>query len=207
VSGPSLPDGIVFDASGLVPVVAQDHLGGELLMVAWANQAALERTAATGQAHFWSRSRSALWRKGETSGNVLRVRAIRRDCDGDALLYLVDAAGPACHTGARSCFGAHGPQASVLAELERLVADRDRARPEGSYTTKLFARGLDASLKKVGEEATEVILAAKGESAERLAEEAADLLFHLLVALRQRNVPLGAVLAVLAERRARVSEK
>jgi phosphoribosyl-ATP pyrophosphohydrolase/phosphoribosyl-AMP cyclohydrolase len=203
-TGIVLPEGIVFAADGLVPVVVQDRASGDVLMVAWANEEALRRTAETGLAHFWSRSRRALWLKGETSGNRLRVRALRADCDRDALLLVVDPEGPACHTGARTCFGDEpATAAGVLGEIERVIASRQRERPEGSYTAKLLAKGLDHALKKVGEEATEVVLAAKGETAERLAEETADLLFHVLVALAQRGVPLADVLAVLERRRGR----
>jgi len=198
----SLPEGVQFDAAGLVPVVVQDHASGDVLMVAWANAEALESTARTGLAHFWSRKRRALWRKGETSGHGLRVREIRRDCDGDTLLMTADPEGPACHTGARTCFGEDTPTAAgIVEELARVIAARGRERPEGSYTARLLAKGLDHSLKKVGEEATEVVLAAKGESDRRLAEECADLLYHVLVVLEQRGLRPGAVLDVLRERR------
>lgn len=201
-SGLALPEGIDFDAAGLVPVVVQEHRSGDVLMLAWANAEALGETARTGLAHFWSRSRRSLWKKGETSGNLLRVLELRRDCDGDALLMLVEAAGPACHTGARTCFGDASPHAAgVLEELRRVIDERAERRPEGSYTARLLAKGLDHALKKVGEEATEVVLAAKGESGERLAEEAADLLFHLWVALRLRGVEPVRVLEVLRRRR------
>jgi phosphoribosyl-ATP pyrophosphohydrolase/phosphoribosyl-AMP cyclohydrolase len=191
-----------FDERGLVPVVVQDRTNGDVLMVAWANREALERTAATGEAHFWSRTRGVIWRKGETSGNLLRVCEVRADCDADTLLMVAEPQGPACHTGARTCFGDATPtRAGVLFELERLVAARDRERPEGSYVAKLLAKGLDGTLKKIGEESTEVVLAAKGESDERLAEEAADLVFHLAVALHQRGVSLRQVLEVLERRR------
>ncbi len=197
-----LPEGIAFDERGLVPVVAQDAASGDVLMVAWANDEALQKTTATGDAHFWSRSRQALWRKGETSGHRLRVRGIRWDCDSDTLLYVVDAEGPACHTGSRTCFGDDAQSAAGgLLELERVIRDRLRRMPEGSYTAKLLERGIDGPLKKLGEEATEVVLAAKGESDERLAEEAADLVYHLMVALGVRGVPLVRVLEVLARRR------
>ena len=197
-----MPEGVVFDAQGLVPVLAQDRRSGDVLMVAWANAEALARTAETGLAHFWSRSRGALWKKGETSGHLLHVREVRADCDGDTLLMVVDPEGPACHTGRRTCFGeGTATAAGVLEEVRRVVADRARNRPEGSYTAGLVAKGLDRVLKKVGEEATEVVLAAKGESAERLAEESADLLFHLLVALEVRGVAVEDVLEVLRRRR------
>jgi phosphoribosyl-ATP pyrophosphohydrolase/phosphoribosyl-AMP cyclohydrolase len=198
----TLPEGIAYDASGLVPVVAQDFASGDVLMVAYANREALARTAETGLAHFWSRSRGALWKKGETSGNVFRVRDVRADCDKDAVLMVVDPAGPACHTGERTCFGeATATGAGVLEELRRVIASRARERPAGSYTTKLLDKGPDGVLKKIGEEATEVVLAAKGESDERLAEEAADLVFHLLVALETRGVAPARVLDVLKRRR------
>ncbi len=199
----AIPEGVRFDDRGLVPVVAQDRASGDVLMVAWANAEALARTAETGLAHFWSRSRAALWRKGETSGNGLRVLEVRKDCDADTLLMVVEPEGPACHTGTRTCFGDTAASAAgVLEEVRRVVVDRMRTRPEGSYTAKLLEKGPDRVLKKIGEEATEVILAAKGESGERLAEEAADLLFHLLVALEQRGVALSRVMDVLRARRA-----
>jgi len=198
----AIPDGLSFDAAGLIPVVAQDRGSGDVLMVAYANVAALVRTAETGFAHFWSRSRQALWKKGETSGHTLRVVEVRADCDKDALLYLVEPEGPACHMGLRTCFGEDSPTAAgMLEEVARVVAARAQAAPEGSYTARLLAQGQDQVLKKIGEEATEVVLAAKGQSDERLAEEAADLLFHLLVALHQRSLPLARVMDVLKERR------
>lgn len=197
-----LPGELRFDAAGLIPVVVQDRASGDVLMVAYANADALARTAETGLAHFWSRSRAALWKKGETSGNTLRVLEIRRDCDGDALLMLAQPTGPACHTGTRTCFGDDTPSAAgILVELAVLIAERARSMPEGSYTARLLARGLDHALKKVGEEATEVVLAAKGETEERLAEEAADLLFHLLIVLQQRGVAPEQVFDVLRRRR------
>jgi phosphoribosyl-ATP pyrophosphohydrolase/phosphoribosyl-AMP cyclohydrolase len=192
-----------YDANGLVTVVAQDRRSGDVLMVAWANAEAVARTAETGFAHFWSRSRKALWRKGETSGHTLRVVEARADCDRDTLLFVVDPEGPACHTGTRTCFGdAPVTSAGVLEELQRVIADRAHANPEESYTARLLAKGLDHSLKKIGEEATEVLLAAKGESDDRLAEESADLVFHLLVALSQRGIGPARVLDVLRRRRA-----
>lgn len=202
MSDVTLPEGLVFGADGLLPVVVQDRRSGDVLMVAWADEEALRLTAQTGEAHFWSRSRRRIWKKGETSGHVLRVREARADCDRDTLLLLVDPAGPACHTGARTCFGDASPTSvGVLDELRRVIASRALAAPEGSYTAKLLKKGLDAALKKIGEEATEVVLAAKGESDERLAEEAADLLFHLWVALQQRGVDPAAALDVLRRRR------
>jgi phosphoribosyl-AMP cyclohydrolase / phosphoribosyl-ATP pyrophosphohydrolase len=197
-----LPEGIAFGPDGLVPVVVQERASGDVLMVAFANAEALRATADTGLAHFWSRSRGRLWKKGESSGNVMHVREVRTDCDRDALLMVVEPAGPACHTGARTCFGESSPHAAgILEALRRVIADRARGGAEGSYTAKLLGKGLDHALKKVGEEAIEVVLAAKGESDARLAEEAADLLFHLLVALHARGVAPEQVLDVLRRRR------
>ena len=198
----TIPQPLNFDAAGLIPVVVQDAASGDVLMLAYANEEALRLTEATGFAHFWSRSRQALWRKGETSGHTLRVRSLQADCDSDALLMVVDPNGPACHTGARTCFGDDGVTAAgVLQELGRVIAARRRSPPEGSYTARLFAAGLDHILDKVTEEASEVVAAAKAESEARLAEEAADLLFHVLVALEQRDVSLDQVLDVLRRRR------
>lgn len=198
----TIPGELRFDEQGLIPVVVQDHTSGDVLMVAYANADALARTAESGLAHFWSRSRQALWKKGETSGNGLRVSEVRTDCDRDALLMVVEPEGPACHTGARTCFGETTPTAAgMLEELRRVIASRREKAPLGSYTAKLLAKGLDHTLKKIGEESAEVVIAAKGESNERLAEESADLLFHLLVALEQRGVQAGQVLDVLRRRR------
>lgn len=202
MSDTAFPSDLRFDDSGLICVVAQDRSSGDVLMVAWANAEAVERTRTTGFATFWSRSRGALWTKGETSGNRLRVREARVDCDRDTLLWLVDPEGPACHTGTRTCFGDEPAALSgLLDELERVFASRAREPRAGSYTSSLLAGGRDRILKKVGEEATEVILASKGESDARLAEEAADLLFHLELALFERGVPLARVLEILKGRR------
>jgi len=198
----AVPESLVFGENGLLPVVVQERASGDVLMVAWANAEALASTAESGLAHFWSRRRKQLWRKGETSGNELRVREMRADCDGDTLLLVVDQVGPTCHTGRRTCFGEDTPTlGGLVAELERVIEARAHRPPETSYTARLFAKGLDHTLKKLGEEGTEVVLAAKGESDERLAEEAADLVFHLLVALRQRGVPPTRFLEVLRARR------
>ena len=193
-----------FDANGLVPVVTQDAANGEVLMLAFANREAVETTLASGRAHYWSRSRGALWQKGETSGHVQEVLEVRVDCDADSLLYLVRQTGPACHTGERSCFHrAGGPEAEdlsaapatghVLTRVEEIVRSREAERPEGSYTTYLFEKGVDKILKKVGEETTEVVIAAKNGAPEEIRAEAADLLFHLLVLLRARSIPLSDV--------------
>ena len=198
----AIPEGLVFEASGLLPVVVQDRASGDVLMVAWADAEALAKTAETGLAHFWSRRRQALWKKGETSGNELRVVEARADCDRDTLLLVVEPAGPACHTGARTCFGdVSATAAGMLEELARVVAERAQAPAEESYTARLLAKGPDQVLKKVGEEATEVVLAARVQSDERLAEETADLLYHLLVALHQRGLPLARVMDELRKRR------
>jgi phosphoribosyl-AMP cyclohydrolase / phosphoribosyl-ATP pyrophosphohydrolase len=198
-----MPEGLVFDSNGLLPVIAQDRDSGDVLMLAWANAEAIARTAETGLAHFWSRSRKALWQKGETSGNALRVVEARADCDKDTLLLVVEPAGPACHTGSRTCFGETSATAAGMPfEVARVVSERAQAKPEESYTARLLARGQSAVLKKIGEEATEVVLAASAESDGRLAEESADLLFHLLVALHQRGLPLARVMDELRRRRA-----
>lgn len=195
-----------WDAQGLAPVVVQDATTKEVLMVAYANADALRRTLETGDAHFWSRSRASLWRKGETSGNTQRVREVRYDCDGDALLYLVEPAGPACHTGARSCFyrtlatPAGGTMSFTLADLLALLQDR-RAHPQkGSYTCALFAAGERRILKKVAEEAAEVVIATLGEGRERLISEVADLVYHTLVLLVQQGITWDEIEAELARR-------
>ncbi len=195
-------EGLRFDAHGLLPVVTQDAVSGEVLMLAYANRSAVESTLASGRAHYWSRSRESLWQKGETSGHVQEVQEVRVDCDGDSLLYLVRQTGPACHTGERSCFhrladgealAAAPSTGHVLARVEEIVRSREAQRPQGSYTTYLFDEGIDKILKKVGEEATEVVIAAKNEAFAELRSETADLLFHLLVLLRARSVPLSEV--------------
>jgi phosphoribosyl-ATP pyrophosphohydrolase/phosphoribosyl-AMP cyclohydrolase len=203
-----------FGADGLVPVVAQENRSGDVLMVAFADRDALERTVETGFAHYFSRSRRTLWRKGETSGHTQRVREIRLDCDGDTVLYRVEQTGPACHTGARTCFstllrGAEGqpgrgaeedPGGHLLSRLASLIAQRALERPEGSYTLALLDRGVAKISQKVGEEAVEVVVAANAEDDGRLASESADLLYHLLVLLQARGIGLDAVLHELENR-------
>jgi phosphoribosyl-AMP cyclohydrolase / phosphoribosyl-ATP pyrophosphohydrolase len=208
-----------FDGQGLVPCVMQDWRTGEVLTLAYMNAEALRRTRETGEVHFFSRSRQELWRKGEASGNVQRLRQLRYDCDGDALVALVEPAGPACHTGERSCFyrdldgsadpapeaaaveGEPAPAAhEALAALARTIDERRRERPEGSYTVELLGDP-ERIGAKVREEAAEVARAAAGESDERVAEEAADLLYHLEVLLRSRDVPVAAALEELNGRR------
>ena len=189
---------------GLLPVVVQDAGDGTVLMLAWANAGALEATQRTGEAHFWSRSRDELWHKGATSGNVLRVVGIGTDCDGDALLYRVRPAGPACHTGRRTCFdGADAP--GILGDLARIVDARREADPASSYTARLLSGGPRRPAEKVTEEAGEVVAAALAGTDDEVAGEAADLVYHLLVLLAAREVPLARVLAILAERRAEAS--
>ncbi len=204
-------DAVRFGPDGLVVVVAQEVRSGDVLMVAWANRDALRQTSATGLAHYWSRSRQAIWRKGETSGHEQRVREIRLDCDGDAVLYRVEQRGPACHTGTPTCFARRAtpegqladdpdPGGHLLSRLAATVARRAAERPAGSYTVSLLERGLPKIAQKLGEEAVEVVVAATGEAPDRLASEAADLLYHLLVLLQARGVPLAQVWAALAER-------
>lgn len=197
-------DLVRFGPDGLVPVVAQESRSGAVLMVAWANREALERTRSSGRAHYFSRSRAALWQKGETSGHVQDVREIRLDCDADAVLYRVRQDGPACHTGTPSCFAtvvAANGDAEPAADgtgptLERLaatVARRAGAGSDESYTARLLARGLPKVAQKLGEEAVEVVVAATAEDDARVASEAADLLYHLVTLLQARNVPLQRV--------------
>lgn len=240
-----MSDRVTFDDRGLVPAVLQHAETGEVLMVAWMNEQALRLTQETGQAHFWSRSRQELWHKGATSGNVMRVREMRVDCDGDTLLLRVDPAGPACHTGQRSCFyrrldhdsyspqgrsdkspadqlASEGPSQDgnrpqgragdpptanaangrrILDELFDVIVERKTSRPPGSYTSQLFDAGEDEVLKKVGEEAIEVVLAAKGQGEARMVSEIADLLYHLFVLLAARGLSPADVEAELMERR------
>ena len=195
---------IRFDSNGLIPCIAQDRGSGEVLMLAWMNAEAVELTKSTGRLHFWSRSRQEIWQKGETSGNHLTVSALRLDCDGDSVLALVEPAGPACHTGERTCFhrGEIGPllPAEALPALDRVVRERSLERPAGSYTVELLDTPALAG-EKVEEEAEEVARAAREESDERVAEEAADLVYHLVVLLRSRGLSLEDATAVLAGRR------
>ncbi len=202
----SLMEQIRWDEHGLVPAIVQDDVTGQVLMLAYMNRQALERTLETGEAHFWSRSRQTLWHKGETSGSIQRVRAIHLDCDGDALLLLVDPAGPACHTGNRTCFyrrldGDMDPEAMPFRQrLSELLARRKSHPSETSYTSRLFQAGTARILQKVGEEAIEVIIAAQNEPRERLIAEAADLLYHLNVALLAHDIQWSEVDAALRHR-------
>ena len=214
-----------FGADGLVPAVVQDVANGRVLMLAWMDAEALAATLQTGEVHFHSRSRDRLWRKGETSGNVLHLRGLSTDCDRDALLLSVEPVGPACHRGTRSCFSQErgaGEQTSEpggedlgwLEELWATIAHRTATRPAGSYTAQLLSGGVDAVSRKVTEEATEVLLAAKDDAAAEsgghdrestraaLADETADLIYHALVVLAERGLDPSAVIAVLRRRHA-----
>lgn len=187
--------------AGLVPAIVQHWLTGEVLMLGYMNAEALAATRASGQVTFHSRSKGRLWTKGESSGNVLRVKSLQVDCDADAVLVQADPAGPTCHTGHRSCFG-EGARLPLcfLAELDALVAKRERERPAGSYTTGLFEAGLRRIAQKVGEEGVETALALVAQENDDVLGEASDLLFHLMVALRARGLALSDVTEQLAVR-------
>jgi len=214
VTAPALPVEPRYGPDGLIPVIVQDAADGRVLMLAYADAEALAATTESGDMHFHSRSRDRLWRKGETSGNTLAVRALALDCDGDAILATVEPAGPACHRGTRSCFDLEGaparPDTQGFAWLETLwstIASRAAERPSGSYTTSLLDGGVDAAGRKVTEEATELLLAAKDDATastpatrKALAGEAADLLYHALVLLAERDLPPAAVMDVLRVR-------
>jgi phosphoribosyl-ATP pyrophosphohydrolase/phosphoribosyl-AMP cyclohydrolase len=199
------PTALRYDARGLVPVVVQDVSSGAVLMLAYADGEALERTRETGQAHFWSRSRQALWQKGETSGNTLAVEEMLVDCDGDAVLYRALPQGPTCHRLTRSCFEPNSARLE-LGWLEEVLRERAGSDPEASYTARLLAAGVPKVAQKVGEEATETVIAAlsgvggHGEGTDPLVSEAADLLYHLLVLLRAREVSVAAVAEELQRR-------
>jgi phosphoribosyl-ATP pyrophosphohydrolase/phosphoribosyl-AMP cyclohydrolase len=222
------PDTVRWGADGLIPVVAQSADDGRVLMLAWQDREALDATLATNEVHFHSRSRNALWRKGETSGNVLRLVSAELDCDGDAILLRVDAMGPTCHTGARSCFDVGGTTGAGdinheqdqgfvwLEELWQTIEERARTRPVGSYTAKLLDGGVDAVSRKVGEEALEVVMAAKDDATAggadgalrgALTGEVADLLFHSLVLMQERDLEPRSVMDVLRSRHARTSRQ
>lgn len=204
-------DALTFDGQGLIPAVVQEADTGELLMVAWMDRAAVEKTLATGVTHFWSRSRGMPWRKGETSGHTQHVQAVYADCDGDTLLVQVHQDGVACHTGQRTCFftglsaGADGiPPANMLERLERTIESRKTNPPSGSYVAGLLASGEAEICRKIGEEAIEVITAALGGAGDRrVIEEAADLWFHTLVLLGARGISFRAVVEELARRHGR----
>ncbi|WP_226678884.1 bifunctional phosphoribosyl-AMP cyclohydrolase/phosphoribosyl-ATP diphosphatase HisIE [Mesobacillus jeotgali] len=208
-----------FDSNGLIAAVVQDAATREVLTVAYMNEESLGKSLETRETWFYSRSRQELWHKGATSGNTQKIVEMKYDCDGDALVVLVDPAGPACHTGAVSCFSENLLERSeslvehsddqlasmsdfaVMLELEKTIRQRELDMPEGAYTTYLFEKGVDKILKKVGEEASEVIIAAKNRDSEELKWEAADLLYHLMVLLQEQKLPLKEVLSVLNKRK------
>ncbi|MDW7982016.1 MAG: bifunctional phosphoribosyl-AMP cyclohydrolase/phosphoribosyl-ATP diphosphatase HisIE [Thermomicrobium sp.] len=200
---------IRFGPDGLVPMIVQDVSTGQVRMFGYANADAVQRTVETGRVHFWSRRRQRLWMKGETSGNVLELVELRTDCDGDALLALVRPQGPTCHTGLTSCFDTtplvqmreKSANAAILDELAQVIATRAAEPAPGSYTSALLQQGVDRIARKIGEEAAEVIVAAKNGDPEPIAQEAADLLYHLLVLLQACGVAPSAVWRVLRNRR------
>ncbi len=215
-------EGIRWNESGLVPAVVQDANSLEVLMLAYMNPESLQLSLESGQTWFWSRSRSELWHKGGTSGNTQAISSIHYDCDSDTLLVKVVPQGPACHTGATSCFFREialnnhtkevqkqvasltdGERFAVLGELERVIAEREVERPEGAYTTYLFDKGVDKILKKVGEEASETIIAAKNKDNAELRLEVSDLIYHILVLLQERKLPLDEIMEELSTRHER----
>ncbi|MEE4580470.1 bifunctional phosphoribosyl-AMP cyclohydrolase/phosphoribosyl-ATP diphosphatase HisIE [Paenibacillus polymyxa] len=227
-------DNVRWNEAGLVSAIVQDDATLQLLTLAYMNRESLKLSLESGETWFWSRSRQELWHKGATSGNTQKISSIQLDCDGDALLVRVIPSGPACHTGATSCFsrdisvpgtavvagaGNAGAQVQatrtnaissasegrfeVLAQLEAIIKEREETRPEGAYTTYLFDKGVDKILKKVGEEASETIIAAKNKDNEELRLEVSDLIYHLLVLLQERKLPLDDVLAELNRRHER----
>ena len=190
-----------FDEKGLVPAIVQDAVTKEVLTLAYMNQESLEKSLSTGETWFFSRSRQELWHKGATSGNTQKIVEMKVDCDQDAIVVLVEPAGPACHKGETSCFDEKlSGKSDILFKLEQVIADRELKRPEGAYTTYLFEKGLDKILKKIGEESAEVIIAAKNRDSEELKWEAADLIYHLLVLLKIQNLPFSEILNVLEQR-------
>jgi phosphoribosyl-ATP pyrophosphohydrolase/phosphoribosyl-AMP cyclohydrolase len=200
-------DKIRYNDQGLVPAIAQDYLDGTVLMMAWMSRESLEKTLKTGETWYWSRSRQELWHKGATSGHIQRVKSIRYDCDSDALLVTVEQLGDiACHTGERSCFHQVdqqkiAPPADMLSEVFSVIRDRRDHPSESSYTSKLLAGGDNKILKKIGEEAAEVVMACKDDDGDAIAGEVADLFYHSLVALAYHGVELRDVYRKLAERR------
>lgn len=209
---------VKFDEEGLIPAIIQDASNGEVLMLAYMNRESLQETIISGRTYFWSRSRNKLWMKGETSGNYQEVKEIRLDCDGDALLVTVEQKGVACHTGAKSCFfrrikegqlrkietgktpWVRGTSAAILQKVFEVILDRKRAPKQGSYTCKLFEGGSEKILKKIGEEASEVIIGAMEDDPSQIVYEIADLIYHLLVLLGFQDIPLEAVYEELERR-------
>lgn len=200
-----ITENVKFDEKGLICAIAQDAYSGDVLMQAYMNKEALLKTAETGYAHYYSRSRKCLWKKGETSGHVQKVLGMTFDCDCDCLLLQIEQTGAACHTGSRSCFFQNEQVEKIagvrfLAELERVIDDRKRNPVEGSYTSYLFEKGVDKIAKKTGEEAVETVIAAKNENEEEFVGECADLIYHLLVLLREKGVSLSSVCSELKNR-------
>ncbi|RLQ85097.1 bifunctional phosphoribosyl-AMP cyclohydrolase/phosphoribosyl-ATP diphosphatase HisIE [Planomicrobium sp. Y74] len=195
-----------YDQNGLVPVIIQDSETKQVLTLAYANQEAIEKTMENGETWLYSRSRQELWNKGATSGNTQKVVSVQADCDADAVIYEVIPNGPACHTGEQSCFSetiygeSKATAGDMLQELKELIRNRQSEMPEGAYTTYLFEEGVDKICKKVGEEAAEVIIAAKNRDAEELSMETADLFYHVMVLLQEQGVNFDQVMAVLKER-------
>ncbi|MEJ7848196.1 MAG: bifunctional phosphoribosyl-AMP cyclohydrolase/phosphoribosyl-ATP diphosphatase HisIE [Pyrinomonadaceae bacterium] len=191
-------------AYGLMPAIVQDSVTGQVLMLGFMNEAALDATKETGFVTFYSRSRQKLWKKGETSGNTLLVGEILVDCDQDTILVKATPAGPVCHTGARTCFGentSNTADRNILFDLEKIIQERHLHPREDSYTSKLFSKGINKIAQKVGEEAVELVIEAKDENPELFKSEAADLLFHFLVLLKAKNITLAEIFSKLAERR------
>lgn len=208
---------VKFDEKGLVPTIVQDAQSKEILMLAYMNKESVEKSLETGETWFYSRSRQELWHKGETSGNTQKIIDWAVDCDSDSLLVKVNPAGPACHTGSYSCFKdekidkreaiqSGSDRYSIFAELEHVIAERETERPEGTYTTYLFNEGIDKILKKIGEETSEVIIAAKNRSVAELEWEVSDVIYHTLVMLREQKVGFDRVLRVLEKRHRDKSE-
>jgi phosphoribosyl-ATP pyrophosphohydrolase/phosphoribosyl-AMP cyclohydrolase len=204
-------DLISFGPDGLVPVIAQDHQTGEVLMLAWASRESLVETARLGELVFFSRSRNELWHKGATSGNIMKVIDIRMDCDNDSLLAIVEATGPACHTGSSSCFSVHDEQGSSFAsfpgKLWKYLRERSKGSPAESYTARLVSEGVSRIAQKVGEEGVETALAAASGDRDAFTAEAADLVYHLFVCSIALNVPLSSIWAKLEERHRRTAGK
>ena len=199
-------DRLRYNEQGLIPAIAQDYLDGTVLMMAWMNRESLEKTLATGEVWYWSRSRQELWHKGATSGHIQKVQALRYDCDSDALLITIEQIGDiACHTGERSCFHQLDgtkvqPPANTLSEVFKIILSRRDNPQEGSYTCSLFQAGDNKILKKIGEETAEVVMACKDDNPEEIASEVADLFYHTLVALAHHQVDIREVYSKLQER-------
>ena len=187
--------------NGLIPAIIQDDKTSSVLMLGYMNKEAFDKTMKEKIVTFWGRSKGRLWQKGETSGNFLHLVSVHQDCDSDTLLFRVNPDGPSCHTGSYSCFDIQPDNLSILTELESVISERERELPEGSYTTSLFRGGISLIAQKLGEEAVETVVAALDQNLERLHEESADLIYHLLVLLHEKETSLSAVLSELSSRR------